>query len=288
MLRLILRRILRFFSINIFNKYLLDLLRKLPYSRFGKFSYSLFRGSEMAKYFNVNVRVNPGDNLGFYLYFFNGYENELTEMIIDISSNYPVFFDVGANYGWISLAVAKNTDSVEVYSFEPDKEIAKEFNFNLNNNTELKNKVNLINKAVHDSDNNVNFAPSKMESNPGIGRITDSENNGYSMEGTSLDSFCEKNNVYPDIIKIDVEGAELKVLKGMQKLLADKRTAVLFIEIHGFYYGDNASEFNKEIISELLSYNYHIYVLDGKKQLTFNNDFFDLTRMHIVAYSENI
>jgi len=237
----------------------------------------------------LNLDVNPGDNLGYYLYFFNDYENQLTKKIIELSKDYKVFFDVGANYGWISLAVANNCSSLDVYSFEPDKKIIQEFELNLNKNSTLKSNIKIVNKAIHDSVVEVRFIPSNQKNNPGIGRIDESEtNNGYFVEATSLDSFCQKENVFPDIIKVDVEGAELKVVRGMSEMLSKGNPKILIIEIHGFYYGDKASDFNKEIISELIKYKYRIYVLDNNELVQYNEYYNDLRRMHIVAYSSFI
>ena len=55
-------------------------------------------------------------------------------------------------------------------------------------------------------------------------------NAGYSaglgvelVSGMSLDSYALKSCEMPDFVKIDVEGAELEVLAGMKRILADKR-----------------------------------------------------------------
>jgi hypothetical protein len=49
----------------------------------------------------------------------------------------------------------------------------------------------------------------------------------------SLDDFAKSMAVAPDLIKIDVEGAELQVLRGMQGILANCRPHV-WVEFHAW------------------------------------------------------
>jgi hypothetical protein len=51
------------------------------------------------------------------------------------------------------------------------------------------------------------------------------------VETTSLDEFCRMRGLRPDVVKIDVEGAELGVLKGARSVLARPETSA-FIEFH--------------------------------------------------------
>lgn len=47
----------------------------------------------------------------------------------------------------------------------------------------------------------------------------------------SLDDFCSAKNVSPELIKIDVEGAELEVLRGARRILKEGRPLV-FLSLH--------------------------------------------------------
>ena len=38
------------------------------------------------------------------------------------------------------------------------------------------------------------------------------------VESVSVDSFCQENNVKPDLIKVDIEGGEIKMLEGAAEL----------------------------------------------------------------------
>ena len=52
------------------------------------------------------------------------------------------------------------------------------------------------------------------------------------VKTTTIDSYCKKNNVESiDILKIDVQGNELKVLHGAKRMLKEKRVKLIFTEI---------------------------------------------------------
>lgn len=46
-----------------------------------------------------------------------------------------------------------------------------------------------------------------------------------------LDDFCKDNQFFPDVIKIDVEGSELQVLKGAQTILKESNPSI-FLSVH--------------------------------------------------------
>ena len=51
------------------------------------------------------------------------------------------------------------------------------------------------------------------------------------MPVLSLDGFLDRSSLRPNLVKIDVEGAELEVLRGARKMLLEARPVVL-VEIH--------------------------------------------------------
>jgi len=51
------------------------------------------------------------------------------------------------------------------------------------------------------------------------------------IPSVTLDGFCSRQGLRPDLMKIDVEGAELHVLRGARNVLADSRP-LIYCEIH--------------------------------------------------------
>jgi len=48
----------------------------------------------------------------------------------------------------------------------------------------------------------------------------------------SLDDYCDERQVWPDALKIDVEGFEESVLRGGRRLLQGATAPLLFLELH--------------------------------------------------------
>ncbi|MFW9873607.1 MAG: FkbM family methyltransferase, partial [Candidatus Thorarchaeota archaeon] len=63
-----------------------------------------------------------------------------------------------------------------------------------------------------------------------------------SVKTISLDNFIEKRKIKPDLLKIDVEGAELKVLKGVENYLFEHKPLIV-IETHGELIKDQCFNF---------------------------------------------
>lgn len=144
------------------------------------------------------------------------YESELLQHIA-LNSSEGIFIDVGASTGNHSLFFQFFCKSDKVYSFEPNKEHHAAFNetMNLNNiNNVFLNKFGLSNS---DSTESVTF-------------VLNPKGNRTSFETCKrLDGVLGSDTGKVSIIKIDVEGHELKVLQGAKEVLS-KSNARLYIE----------------------------------------------------------
>src|SRR3546814_15009922 len=52
-----------------------------------------------------------------------------------------------------------------------------------------------------------------------------------SVQTISIEDFCSQNSCIPNILKIDVEGAEMKVLKGASNIFSDSRFSPRMVKI---------------------------------------------------------
>lgn len=140
------------------------------------------------------------------------------------------FWDVGSNIGLYTLLAASR--GADVVAFEPSIENAATIERNLRQN-ELSARV--IPKALSDEEGPRDFTLDERET-PGAGRgsLLDDWQDGETrtVECVRGDSEVESGDLpRPSVVKIDVEGAELSVLKGLGDLLEDIR--LVYCELHG-------------------------------------------------------
>src|SRR5258708_1806135 len=140
-----------------------------------------------------------------------------------------VVYDVGANVGIYSLVASLRAGPAgKVYSFEPlDRNLRYlHLHIALNN---MRNCL-VVEEAVCNREGRLPFSAAAWTSN--MGRL--STEGEILVPSTTLDScvYGQKGFRPPNVVKIDVEGAELEVLKGASRTLAEFHPTI-FLEIHG-------------------------------------------------------
>lgn len=154
--------------------------------------------------------------------------NHLRAFSAAIAPGFTVY-DIGANVGIYSLlASVKTGPSGKVYAFEP---VQRNLHF-LKRHVELNHLASceIVAGAVSDTDGVLRFSSASWESS--MGRL--SPHGEIEVPSFTIDNciYGEKNLRPPHVMKIDVEGAEKKVLLGAARTLAQFHPA-LFVEIHG-------------------------------------------------------
>lgn len=160
-----------------------------------------------------------------------GWEPETTRLFKRLAKADDVIVDIGANIGYYTLLSSKIVGSNgKVYAFEPDPLNYKVLTENIKLN-ELTNVV-FEQKAVSDKNGQIELYLNK--SDIGAHTIYKSKKAGKSVtvESITLDEYF-KGREYPiDIVKMDVEGAEMAVLLGMKTILEKNRNIKIFAEFH--------------------------------------------------------
>ena len=164
-------------------------------------------------------------------YIAGDYESELQEILISIVKPGSVFYDVGSNIGFMALLTAKLVGPEGfVVAFEPGPKTARQLASQVAAN-KFRN-VLVEECAVSDKvgtsrfqTNTYSVMASLADDKSGV---TDSAM--QVVRTTMLDHFIITHKV-PQVLKIDVEGAELAVIAGAQKLLTEHRP-ILVVELH--------------------------------------------------------
>ena len=188
------------------------------------------------------------------------------------------FFDVGAAEGCYTCEALKHHDKVTVFSFEPEiprMEVLQENILKVakdNNKEKKKVNVNLYQLLVGDGKEKTQLlrlyeAP---ETGGGGGSSTtilferhDRKSIDIPCKTVSLNDFVDKCSKV-DVIKIDVEGAELNVLNGAEKFL-EKFKPFIFLEVHnGCQFGSVTIKQVKKIVKKCnIDYQYKLIEKHG-------------------------
>ena len=140
------------------------------------------------------------------------------------------FLDIGAGVGLYSLFAMKNNPMVHICSVEANPFIYKKLLKNLQNNNNL--DVLTLNKAVTNNVGNIEFyIPTGDDFSYATfyKDILNEKNIPFTSVIVPSTDLKEEIKIGFDVIKIDVEGAELEVLEGIEDKL--KKCKFLFIEI---------------------------------------------------------
>ena len=144
-----------------------------------------------------------------------------------------VVFDVGAHLGQTTLHFRKVFPSANVHSFEPFPENFRRLELKTKgkdriqiNQTALGSTTGLANMQAGHSDQAHSIRPkTKLEKNPAVkGKMP-------KVELSTIDSYLQKEGISNiDLLKIDVEGYELEVLKGAENALEKGKVQAVLAE----------------------------------------------------------
>lgn len=170
-------------------------------------------------------------------------EAHILRWISQVLSSGGTFFDVGAHYGWISIAAARRVgDSGRVVAFEASPVLLDVLDHHRRVNR--LQQIEIVAKAVSDADleavpfflinGGLSFRNSLTIEADDTPYVTPVEKTKHNVDSITLDRFVINSGMVPDVIKIDVEGAELLVLQGAERLLA-RFNPYLIVGVHSYW-----------------------------------------------------
>jgi FkbM family methyltransferase len=190
----------------------------------------------------LQITVNAGEDIGWSLYTRALYETAVTESLWRLTRAGDLVVDVGANIGYMTsiLAVKVGPDG-KVHSFEPHPSIFRILQLNVTNWSSDKRcgQIFLYNAALGSQKAfGKLYMPDHFSSNQGTSYVgpRDAQSNGQAIDVSILaldDVIPESQSI--GVVKLDVQGYELSVLKGMERLLRERRVRhIVFEEENGF------------------------------------------------------
>ena len=170
-------------------------------------------------------------------YLFSNTVNEKKFLKSYFKNKKIIVIDIGSNYGNFIDLVINNLNIKKIYAFEPSTVC---FNY-LKENYSM-NNIKIINIALSNLKKRKKFFESEILSQSSLYNrknkfIRKIKNKSiYYVQTNTLDSFYKKNKsdeIY-DLVKIDAEGEDFKIINGMKFLLKNFKVKLLKIEIENY------------------------------------------------------
>lgn len=213
---------------NIILKY----LRHFPVDRFKnkleKF-IDLPKGDQIVEFSSgLTYNLNMKDHVMRQIYLKGIYEKNTIRHLTKLVKSSGTFVDVGANIGAYTIGLSKYFKDGKIISFEPNP---RALNY-LNKNIELNQLKNIRVEKVGLSDQSeeaILFTPSMTTASMNKHKSSDEQE---VIKLITLDDYCnEKNITNIDLLKIDIEGHEIKCIEGAKDIINKSPNMVLVMEI---------------------------------------------------------
>jgi FkbM family methyltransferase len=216
----------------------------------------------------ISFSLLPEGGTAFDLWSGLRFEKSEVEFILRMLRPGMIFFDIGANAGLFTIAAARKLLGSEsaVYAFEP---CPTTFAI-LQKNQQLNglDRVHAVRRALSDKKGSANLYVNAGLKD-GLNSLEDPSHTDAEVVGqipvdiVTLDDFIAQKGIpRVDVMKVDVEGAELRVFRGAQEVLAREDAPLILYEGYswctaGFHYHP------VEIMWFLEERGFELFVLDG-------------------------
>jgi FkbM family methyltransferase len=184
------------------------------------------------KLFNgMLIECDLRDHVQQQIYFFGGYEPIEAGLFLSLLKPGDCVFDIGANVGFYTMLMSKKVSNLgQVHSFEPVPKNFSKLSNNYSKNGKPQN-IALNQSALWDESTTLRFSLDEQHENNCGGfsagkpakAIEEFQCSAMTLEGYVLGKKIERVSA----LKMDIEGAELRALKGAFPILKRDRPVIL-------------------------------------------------------------
>ena len=240
------------------------------------FRFLLGKNKRIIQRSGVFYEVDLSEGIDLSLFLFGNFQSYVIQNKYYSLEKNAVVFDVGANVGSMALRFAQGAPEGHVYAFEPTDYAFKKLQRNLSLNPKLAERISAVQQFLSD----------ETQSDPQIQayaswKVDGSAKNSHPLHGgtikpaesvsaITLDLFCNQNQVqHIDLIKIDTDGHEHKVLSGARKTIKKYLPYVVF-EIGGYVLNEQQLEF-EQFHDYFGSLNYSLFNAKNGRKINLQN-----------------
>jgi FkbM family methyltransferase len=221
----------------------------------------------------LKVRIYSRDVIGKSVYQHGVFEPSEARLVTQFLKPGMVFFDLGANFGQYTVLAAERVGVTgRVHSFEPSARMYGELTFNVALNG-LHDRCVLNNTALSDKQGTARLSRyeegAEVYGSLGTQHWANSSIVGYEeVVTTTLDAYVAHHRIeHIDLIKMDIEGAELLALRGGERLLRGANAPAIVLEM----VDENAKGFGYSAVDTweyLESFGYRLFSFNRKSMIS--------------------
>jgi FkbM family methyltransferase len=153
-----------------------------------------------------------------------------------------VFWDIGANVGIYTCFAAATLPPGRVVSIEPNPNNVARITENLRLNGLT---ADVHQRALMEVPGELTLEITDQVDAGAYGRIAEDPSSGITVQGTTGDRLVDAGVPTPTVVKLDVQGAELEALRGMEDVLSSPDCRLVYADVitagSGGYYKDKSN-----------------------------------------------
>jgi FkbM family methyltransferase len=239
--------------LRVLEKAISVLLRRIGYSPYGSKSLEKIRLKGMPRKVHTKTRVKAFDiEIIDSASFISSYRSIFEEEIYDFNSKSktPKIIDGGANIGLATLYWKHEFNNAHIIAFEPDPLSFSKLSKNIKKNN-IQN-VELIQKGLWKRSGSIRMKSDGADGSHFDHFPAENEISRHTVNVTTLHKYIDKDI---DMLKLDIEGAELEVLRSISNDLDKVRN--MFVEYHSYV---GHSQDIDELLEIIISNGFRVHV----------------------------
>lgn len=176
----------------------------------------------------------PEDRGWEFLFFGHTYETGTVEVLKKIICRDDVVFDIGANIGWYTVNIVRSAPDGVCHAFEPMPLTMQRLRSNCALNTVLDHVIfNQCALGAEEGEVTLYSFDTLGHGHNSLSTQGRSDYTSWTVPVTTLDAYVREKNVgRVDLVKMDVEGAEMGVLEGASRLFELESPPIWIIEMN--------------------------------------------------------